>query len=107
MDLPCDNWSAHDTVAQSIYYVAHAADWGTTLDIAPRRGEGYYETNPVLGTHPSRARVNTHFAVTGLLHMAISCVLSPKYRTVWQYTTIAVEVGYASNNLKIGLNLNF
>jgi len=101
------DWTTEDTAWQAAYMVLHVADWGQTRDIARREDEGYYETNPILGRHPSLKRVDTHFAVTALAHTAISYALPPDWRRRWQMVTIGVEAGFVSYNYSIGLKINF
>lgn len=101
------DWTTEDTWWQAAYLALHVADWGQTRDIVKREGEGYYETNPILGRHPSLKRVDTYFTVTALAHTAISYALPAAWRRGWQHVTIGVEAGYVSYNYSIGLNINF
>ena len=101
------DWTKADTAWQLGYLALHVADWGQTRNIVKREGEGYYETNPILGRSPSLRRVDTHFAVTALAHTAISYALPPDWRRRWQMVTIGIEAGYVGYNYSIGLKMDF
>lgn len=100
------NWSDDDTKWQAAYLALHVADWGQTRDIAARPGR-YTEMNPMLGDHPSRKRVDSHFVVTAIMHTAVSYVLPPDWRRLWQHISVGVGVGTVVQNARIGLQINF
>lgn len=117
-----DEWSTTDTAWQLTYAVFHVADWGQTLHIREcDRGEStvfngqtYYkggcdhkESNPVLGTSPSRGDVNTYFVTTLIAHTAIAYYLPPKYRRVWQIIWIGIEADVVARNARMGVSLTF
>jgi len=81
-------------------------DYGQTRTIA-KHPENYYEMNEILGAHPSVGKVNTYFAVTTLLQMAIARALPYEYRSTFQYITIGVEVGAVANNMMVGIHHDF
>lgn len=101
-------WTNKDSLWQSAYLVLHAADWGQTRDIAAqcKRGE-YFETNPLIGKCPSVHWVNTYFLGTALLHTGIARVLPQKYRRAFQAGTIGMQMGFVTNNSRIGLTVKF
>lgn len=107
LNIPFTRWTSNDTKWQIAYIVVHTIDWRQTINIVEREGEGYYETNPILGRSPSRRRVDTHFAVTALAHTAISYALPPDWRRRWQMVTIGIEAGYVGYNYSIGLKMDF
>src|SRR3990167_90446 len=85
------NWSSDDTNRQLGYLLLHGLDWGQTKSIA-RNPNKYYETNPILGKHPSAGDVDRYFALTGLGHVGLSLLLSdPKWRKRFQNVTIGLE----------------
>lgn len=101
-------WTEKDTAWETAYFLAHLADWGQTLDIATQCESGAYtETNKVLGTCPSAQKVNAYFLGTALLHYGVAQMLPGNYRRMFQAGTLAMEVGFVSNNAKIGLNVKF
>ena len=99
-------WSKQDQQRQLAYTALHMVDWGQTLDIADQPKD-YYETNPVLGQHPSRSEVNTYMATSLATHWLIARRLTPKKRRIFQWTTIVIEGLYITNNKRIGLSVNF
>lgn len=101
-----DEWTRADTYREVAYLALHCADWSQTLTIADNP-QKWNETNPILGSHPSRGDVNTYFIATGLLHPVISYVLPRPWREVWQYGTIGLEVVVVGNNARIGIGFSF
>ena len=100
------NWTADDTRYQAAFIAAGLADWGQTLCIA-NNPDRFYETNVLLGRHPSRDKVNTYFPVAIALHTAVAVALPPKYRRAWQLVWIVVETSMVVNNASIGIKLDF
>lgn len=87
------------------YFAAATADMATTLDI--RHHYGMYETNPILGKHPSDAVVYRYFAATDLAHAAISCLIPQRFVPAWELSSIAFELTYAARNYSMGLRFHF
>lgn len=90
--------------------LALAADMLTTLDI--RHHSGMYETNPVLGRHPSDAKVLAYFSACAGIHYVITDQMFKHNMPMpiinaWQVLTIGVETGYATRNYSIGLRMRF
>ena len=102
-----DRWDKQDVELEVTWEVLHAVDWGTTLDITRRYDEGYYESNPILGRHPSAGTVNVYMGAWALLHPVITHYLPGKYRPYWQLITIGVSGGAAASNINLGLNVKF
>jgi hypothetical protein len=110
-----DEWTGKDTAWEATYLLLHVADWGQTLYIA-RHPDQYYEVNPILGKHPSRGRVNTYFALTGLVHVAGAVLLPTKFelfnvkfnpRRAWQFSGIYVEAFVVQHNYRVGIKFYF
>jgi len=85
--------------------VLRTMDWGTTLDMVDR--PEYYETNPILGKHPSKGNVNTYFACSMLLNYLLADFLPSDARTFWLGLNIFVSAIMVENNYSIGLRMNF
>ena len=83
-----------------------AADWNQTRQIA-QQPKKYYETNRILGDHPSVGSVNTYFVATMLTTAILTEVLPDTYRKILLSGIIVVEVWAVSNNKVIGLNVKF
>jgi hypothetical protein len=83
-----------------------AADWLQTREIS-RNPDRFYETNPVLGRHPSLSAVNAYFAAGLLAHTAVAMALPPPWRGPWQYLTFAFEAGVVAHNASLGIGFGF
>lgn len=118
-----DNWTIFDTTLQLTYTTLHIMDWRQTQIIAnscynvtKTKPSGTtktvaicdkYETNFILGDHPSEGRVNTYFATTLALHWVASYYLPKPYRTIFQGTWIIIEYDIVQQNRSIGIGFNF
>lgn len=101
-----DDWTAADKTREAVYLAVDAVDWLQTRNIA-RNPERYYETNAILGQHPSIGRVNAYFASMMLVHVGIVTALPKEYRAAFQFTSIAYEVSYVAGNYKLGISAKF
>jgi hypothetical protein len=106
---PDKTWSSGDTRREAIYFGIAVADAMTTADI--RNHTDIEEVNPLakalLGKNPDPLETAVYFIGTSAIHYAISNNLTPRYRRVWQRTTIVVGGLVVANNLRIGLSLGF
>ena len=100
-----EEWTSADIKREVAYQSIAVVDWLQTRNIA--RDPCYYEQNKILGSHPSIARVNQYFALTGIAHYFVSKALPEKYRIPFQYISIGVEVGAVGHNFSIGINARF
>ncbi|MEK7593512.1 MAG: hypothetical protein AAB464_02245 [Patescibacteria group bacterium] len=100
------DWTNKDTAREVVYSALHIADWGQTRYIA-KNPQKFYERNPLLGKHPSVGKVDTYFFGGLVAHAAISYILPPKYRWVWQYVGIGMEGGAVAHNASIGIKFEF
>lgn len=112
-----DEWTKTDTALQSVYTVLHVIDWGQTNNQAKndwRRVVGQHmggwdlyatreEINPILGKRPSVGKVNAYFASTLVAHTIISYVLPKPYRTLWQASTIGLELYVVGQNYNVAM----
>lgn len=102
-----DTWSSQDVKLQATYSVLHVLDWMQTLDIKNHRERDVYETNPVLGKHPSNAKINAYMGSTLILNAVVTHILPSKYRPWWQVAGISVEASCVVNNYNLGLRVKF
>ena len=104
------NPNAKTPVTEWVYQGAAFADMLTTLDI--KNHPNLQEENPIMGAHPSDAKVVGYFAATGLLHWAITRELvrenvpSAIVQT-WEGLGIGLEVGMVAHNYSLGLRAKF
>lgn len=99
-------WTKADTAFEVTGAALHIADWGQTVWIA-RHPRLQSETNPVLGKHPTTARVHAYFAVTLVGHALIARALPRPYRTAWQAVWIGVEAMHVETNRAMGIRIAF
>jgi hypothetical protein len=100
------DWTPEDTARQAAYFTLHSLDWLQTRYIAQHPDE-YWESNAILGDHPTLAEVNTYFIASGIAHYAISRWLPPDWRKNWQYFTLGVEAGYVTHNIQVGVGYSW
>lgn len=103
------DWSKTDTRWQLAYTAVAIADAFTTADI--RNHDDIVEVAPltrqVLGRNPEPLPTAAFFAGEIVGHYLISRALPPKYRRIWQATTVTVQGAVVANNIRIGLRFGF
>ncbi len=102
-----DKWTQTEIGLQALSTGLQIIDWGTTLDMADRYDEGYYELNPILGKYPSKGNVNTYFAISIACNILVSHFLSNDKRKWWLSGRIIISGYLINNNYGIGLKMNF
>lgn len=100
-----DSWSTTD----KSLFVAHTAlvvaDWGQTRDIV-RRPHEYYETNSILGQHPSMQKVDLFFAAS----LIGTYYLFDRYKEHRTEMLIGFSIARAAavkHNAELGLKVRF
>jgi hypothetical protein len=96
------DWTWHDTVLEATYFGVQAVDWMQTRNFLAR---GDLETNPILGSRPSRGALLGYNLVTLTLHAAISYALPKPYREIWQVVSIGVEGWQVGSNVRTSAGL--
>lgn len=100
------NWTKKHTAYQILFTAITVIDWGQTLHIS-KRPDRYRETNEILGSHPSRNKVNTLIPLGIVTHTTISFLLPPTYREIWQLIWIGIEIQAVQSNFSIGVKIDF
>ncbi len=95
-------WTKIDTTWELADQGLMATDWLQTQKIVEQPLK-YHETNPILGVHPSMAKLNIYFALWVPVHIGVSCILPPKTRRIWQIGTALIEIPAIISNESIGL----
>ena len=103
---PFEGWTTEEKSWFAAAEVFHVTDYLTTRNMLYAQ-QGYYETNPILGAHPSPDRLNLWFAGWLIGNYFISDALSHEHRLLWLKIYTAIEVGATANNLYIGARLTF
>jgi len=85
-----------------------AADWLQTREIAENRHSGFrfYETNPILGSHPSLPKVNVYFTTAIVGNYLIADWIG-KDRWMWLGAVTALEFHVVRGNYRIGVRMGF
>jgi hypothetical protein len=78
-------------------YTRTCTPGATWYTYTPQRME-VFESNPLLGHHPSQAAINQTFLAGAVGHLALSMVLPSHYRTAFQGVTLGAEVYMISRN---------
>jgi len=106
-----NEWRTQDTVREAVWQAINIVDMGTTLDLAKQNEQlgyqRYTEINPLIGYNPTPEQVTERMLIGAVAHAAISYALPHKWREAWQYLSIGTSAAFATNNLEIGLKVNF
>jgi hypothetical protein len=100
-----DDWTTADTQRELVFAALMVADVAQTHDIA--RHPNMEEANPILGKHPSNAKINVYFAASMVSQYLIAQALPEDYRHAWQYAGIGFEFAIVQNNYKLGIRADF
>lgn len=99
------DWTEADANRQRLVLGTLYVDYKQTKDI--KNHKGMYETNPLLGRHPSDVRIRNYFLLAGVGHTALVYNMRPDMRRKVQYATIALQLAVILHNKQIGLNYEF
>jgi hypothetical protein len=91
------DWTWHDTALEVTYAAVQTVDWMQTRAFL---AQGRLETNPILGSRPTRAQLLAYNLVTLTLHAAVSYALPRPYREIWQVVSIGVEAWQVGSNVR-------
>ena len=100
-----DPWSIGDKTLAATMSTLLIVDWGQTINIS--RDPTYCEVNPLLGSHPEEKDVHLYMGSALIGTLAISHLLPSKYRSLFMFSIIAIELPTVYNNHKIGLRMPF
>lgn len=101
-----DDW---DTTDKRLFIASEAlllADWLQTRQIV-KNPDKYYETNPILGEHPSMGKVNMYFASWMIGNYLLADYAGDKYRTAYLTGVVGVQFIVVRNNALLGLKVAF
>lgn len=101
-----DEWTDSQVTKAVALAVLTTADWAQTRNIA-RNPHKWYETNPLLGEHPSVSKVDKHFIISGIVGAFVLESLPSKYRDWALNAGIMIEVGCVVNNFNLGIGVKF
>lgn len=101
-----DKWDTADKTLATVAVLAAVVDWRQTRVIAANPDK-YEEKNPVMGSHPSKAKVDLIFGLQVAANLAIAHVLPSNYRKMWLGAGIALSVYCIANNVGIGVGIQW
>ena len=88
-----------------LFNVLQTIDMLQTLEIV--NNDDYYETNKVLGKHPSEAHVIAYFVFRGFAHYHATKMIPEKYRSIWHGYNIIYNYDVIRNNHELGIRIDF
>jgi hypothetical protein len=88
-----------------LFNVLQGIDMLQTLEIA--NNDAYYETNPILGKHPSETAVVTYFITRGFAHYHVTKMIPQKYRRFWHGYNVIYNYDVIRDNHELGIRINF
>lgn len=100
-----DRLSESDLMGLGAIVATYVVDYRQTLDI--KNHPGMYETNPILGKHPSDVRVRNYFIASGLTTLGVTYLLPKQLRPYLIGGVLTLEIGVIDHNKHIGLRTNF
>ena len=77
-----ESWDRTDKILLGTTMATAVLDYGQTMHIA-RNPQDHYEYNPILGEHPSPARVRGAFLIGAVAKIIIAELLPSRYRKTW------------------------
>jgi len=100
------DWSDSDTTRQTYLTLSLYADYAQTRSI--RKTPGLWETNPILGLHPSDKQVAVYFIGSALTSYGIARALPAGWpRQSFQYGVIALQLAVIVHNKRIGMSFRY
>jgi hypothetical protein len=88
-----------------LFNVLQGIDMLQTLEIA--NNDKYYETNKILGKHPSEAEVVTYFIARGLVHYQATRMIPQRYRNFFHGYNVVYNYNVIRDNHQLGIRIDF
>ena len=88
-----------------LFNVMQGIDMLQTLEIA--NNDKYYETNKILGKHPSEAEVVTYFIARGLVHYQATRMIPQRYRNLFHGYNVVYNYNVIRDNHQLGIRIDF
>jgi hypothetical protein len=99
-------WTALDYSLAGGAAAMMALDWAQTRYTA-RHPSHYSERNPMMGEHPSTAKVDQYFALASLLVAGVTYVLPRRERRLFLSGVLVVETSAVVSNYQVGVKVDF
>lgn len=101
-----DEWGTTDKALATAAVVLTVADWAQTRTIA-QSPDRYYETNPILGQHPTVGSVNAYFAGALIGGAVLAYTLPATPRRWFLGGAAALELAVVGRNAHLGIRMSF
>ena len=88
-----------------LFNVLQGIDMLQTLEIA--NNDKYYETNKILGKHPSEAEVVTYFIARGFVHYQATRMIPQRYRNFFHGYNVVYNYNVIRDNHQLGIRIDF
>ena len=98
-----------EPVDQILYYSSNMmsiVDWSQTRYIA-ENPDKYWEVNPLLGKHPSRARVDNYFMSWWIVNQFVARVMPEDFARVYLAGNLMLELTLVDYNVGVGVKCDF
>ena len=79
----CEDWDKVDYALLGVSTIAQGIDWRQTRQAMGRTDVIYFETNPILGSRPSKDSVDLYFAISFATKVGVAYLLPSDLRKVW------------------------
>lgn len=99
------NWTKADTARQVGVTALLALDCWQTQYIVDHP-DRFYETNLILGNHPSSGAVYGYFITAAVISAVVAWAMSDDWRPWWQTGWIGAEIGITARNKQLGIGGN-
>ena len=102
-----DPWTIQDSILQTIVIGTILIDSCQTYTFLYTKDYNVYETNPILGKHPSKEKFVAYWGISLIAHTGISYILPKPARTIWQSITISIQSYCIYKGYELGIRVQF
>jgi len=96
-------WTTQDAMMQGALSLSLGVDYLQTIEIT--RNDNYYETNLILGKHPTKTDVGLYFSGCLVGSYLIARALPRRYRTIFQGIVIGGQISTIIRNYQLGIRI--
>ena len=105
---PFEGWTDEEKTWFAASEITQVIDYQTTRNMLYQQSRrGFYETNPLLGRHPSKGKMNIAEIVTLVCDYYLSDYLSHDNRLLWLKVHTGLELLVIGHNISIGAEIKF
>jgi uncharacterized membrane protein len=100
------SWTRTEIALAGGFTAALLADAGQTRGLARGGWQSFHETNPLLGSHPSVARINVYTAVAGVTVLGAAAMAPARLRPWVLGAAFVIEALTVARNAQAGITLS-